>query len=113
MHPAVIGVVEDDHVTGMQVIAVVTLERFHRIRYGAEMQRHGFRLRQDSSLGVTHCRGVIEHVPDDGRARCAHHRIGHVVDDGLKRALEHREGNRIELRVVLGIVGLGHDGDIP
>ncbi len=97
VHAAVIGIVEDDDVAGMEVTGELRQHHRHRVGHGAEMQRHRLGLGDDAALRVAQGGRIIEHVANDRRAGGPHHRVRHLVDDRIERALDHREGDRIEI----------------
>ena len=97
VHAAVIGIVHDDGVALIEIIAELGENGGDRLRHGTEVERDGLGLRDHLSLGVAKGRREIHDVLHDLGSRDADDRVGHVVDDGIEAALDDGKRNRVNL----------------
>ena len=91
----VIGAVVEEGVALLHVVEELG-DRPGRELQRADVDRHRL-LDADQPVVVGEdAAGHIARVGDDGRARCAHHRVAHLADDRFQPAREHRHQQRVE-----------------
>jgi hypothetical protein len=106
VHPAEIGVVQDDGVAGGDPAAPALLHRAHRLGDGAQVLGDGLGLGHHLALGVADGGRVVHHVFDDLGLGGADDGVGDLVDDRVHRVLDDGEGDRVE-PVSIGPVSIG------
>ena len=95
VHPALEGVVEDEHVAGLHVVAVPGEQRLHRERHRAQVQGDGHSLRDHPAFAVAERRGVVQAVAHDRRVGGAVERDRHLVGGGGQRVLHDLARDRV------------------
>ena len=91
-----IGIVQQEHVAGMDVIAEVVADRLRRPRQGADVDGDVLGLGDEAPVGVADAGGEVAARVEDLRVRGAQHRLAHLLYDGAEPVLDHRYGNRVD-----------------
>ena len=96
MHPAGgIGIVEDEDVAGVRVVAIPGDERLHAVREGAEMQRHGQAVGDRLAVPVAQAGRIVHRIAHDRGIGRAHDDQRHLVGDRRQGVAHHLQGDRI------------------
>ena len=99
-----IGVVHQEQVALVDVVAEIVRDRLRRPGHGADMDGDVLRLRDKLALPVDHGGGEVAAGIQDLGVGGAQHRFPHLLDDGGQPVLDDGRGDRIDL----AICGLGH-----
>ena len=102
-----VGVVEDEHVAGVDAPVVLGDELSHRVVEAAHVHGGANPLREGEPVGVEEGGGEVERVAHDPRVRGAHQGERHVVGNGVETALDQLELERVDVAVRGVHVGSG------
>ena len=97
-----VGVVEDEHVAGVDAPVVLVDELSHRVVEAAHVHGRADPLGEGQPFGVEQRGGEVERVAHDPRVRGAHQGERHVVGDGVEAALHELELERVDVAVDWG-----------
>ena len=97
VHPAAEGVVHDEDVLRLHVVAVLFQQRFHGVGDRSQVQRDRHALRDHLALGVAQRGGIVETVPDDGGVSRSIEGQGHFVGGRREGVLDDFAGDGIDL----------------
>ena len=95
VHAAVVGIVHDEHVAGMDVVGIFPHQRRDGVGDGAEMHRHAEPLGDQPAAGVAEAGGEVHAFPHHLRVGGAHDRDRHLVGEIAEAVLDHLEGHRV------------------
>ena len=95
---AVIGVVEQEHVAGMDVAGEGLADRAGGEGQRADVHGHVLGLGDEAARGVADAGREIAAGIQDLRIGRAQHGLAHLLDDGVQAVLHDRDGDRVDGR---------------
>ena len=84
-----VGIVEDEYVARLCVVAVFVNQRFHRVREGTQMQGHGQAVGHSRAVPVAQAGRIIHRIAHDGGIGRAHDDQRHLVGDRRQGVAHH------------------------
>ena len=110
---AVIRVVQQEHVAGMDVVAEEVVHRLRSPWQRANVDRHVLRLGDQAAVDVADRRGEVAARIEDLRVGRAQHRLAHLLDDGMQPVLHHRNGHGVDCVLQAGLLPVVMAGLVP
>ena len=92
-----IGIVDDEQVAFMHILAEAGRNRLRRPRHRAHMDRDMLRLRNQPAVAIADGGGEVARRVENLRIGGAQHRLAHLLDDGRQPVADHGDGDRVEI----------------
>ena len=90
-----IGIVDDEQIALMHILAEARRDRLRRPGHGADMHRNMLRLGHQPAAVVADGGGEVARGVQDLRIGGAQHRLAHLLDDGRQAVADDGNGDRV------------------